>query len=376
MIIIISLNSFHSSAFHVRNLNQHQTLTTTTRSSTTITSKLKPSSTDVYIVKTKIKDTNNCSYSGVRTELFGDHNLLSSDEVVNSSSNNNTLSNKQVLGMAATVLYSGVSIIVGIIAVFDLGADWFGFSDFTAMEYVRDMGSSLLCAVLGTVWVKLWTTTTKNELITPLLTRKIIHTTSAPLFMLFWPIFSSSEYARFFACVVPALNALKLYLAGSDQGGGDKELAQAVSRSGNIEEALGGPFLYTLILLSATILSWRSGLPGIVAVSTMAAGDGMADIVGRRFGKNNKWFFSEKKSIAGSMAFCVSAFLVSMVLILWLDFSTEGIDALAGMGLDCLAIRLGVISSLCTAVELVPGVDDNWTVPLSAAVLTQILFSL
>ena len=310
------------------------------------------------------------SFRNVRTSLHSDsdsNKLVSSGEVS---------SNKQILGIAAAGLYSAVSIVAGTLSLTDIGADLFGFlNDFTFVEYGRDMGSSLLCAVLGTVWVKVWTSATKNNLITPVFSRKIIHTTSAPLFMLFWPLFSSSDYARFFAGVVPALNAFKLYLAGSDREGGDKELANAVSRSGDIKEALGGPFLYTIILFSATVISWRTSLPGIVAVSTMAAGDGMADIIGRRFGKTNKWFFSESKSIAGSIAFCLSAFLVSMALILWLDFSTGGIDAITGMGLESISTRIGVISILCTAIELVPGADDNWTVPLAAALLTQFLFS-
>jgi dolichol kinase len=61
--------------------------------------------------------------------------------------------------------------------------------------------------------------------------------------------------------------------------------------------------VYVLVMLAAISLFWRENLIGITALCTMAAGDGMADIVGRRLGKDNKWFFSEKKSMAGSLAF-------------------------------------------------------------------------
>jgi hypothetical protein len=45
--------------------------------------------------------------------------------------------------------------------------------------------------------------TTKLE---PKDSRKIIHTLSAPLFLLFWPVFSDAAGARFFCAVVPLIN--------------------------------------------------------------------------------------------------------------------------------------------------------------------------
>ena len=53
-------------------------------------------------------------------------------------------------------------------------------------------------------------------------------------------------------------------------------LANAVSRSGNAKEALGGPFLYVLTIIAAILLFWRTSLSGIIAVSAMAAGDGVS----------------------------------------------------------------------------------------------------
>ena len=63
-----------------------------------------------------------------------------------------------------------------------------------------------------------------------------------------------------------------------------KSLAAAVSRSGQASEALGGPFIYTLILVLCTGALWRSA-PAVVAISQMAAGDGVADLAGRRWGQ-------------------------------------------------------------------------------------------
>ena len=53
---------------------------------------------------------------------------------------------------------------------------------------------------------------------------------------------------------------------------------RAVSRSGDKSEALGGPMVYTLVLLGCTLFGWRSVISA-VAVCQMAIGDGGAAIL-------------------------------------------------------------------------------------------------
>jgi len=71
--------------------------------------------------------------------------------------------------------------------------------------------------------------------------RKLIHTLSAPLFMLVWPLFSSATGARWFAVIVPLLNAVRLWLAGAGSDNEEVSLAAAVSRSGDRKEAVSVP---------------------------------------------------------------------------------------------------------------------------------------
>jgi len=110
---------------------------------------------------------------------------------------------------------------------------------------------------------------------------------------------------------------------------------------------------------------------GPVAMCTMAAGDGMADLVGRRWGANNKWEFSDgKKSKVGTLAFGLSAFVTSFGIVNWLiatgcmETTLETTD---------LALRILLISFTTAFVELLPFGDDNYTVPGSAAVLAALL---
>ena len=66
---------------------------------------------------------------------------------------------------------------------------------------------------------------------------------------------------------------------------------------------------------------------GVVLIATMACRDGRADLVRRRLGSTNKWFFNRSKPEAGSMVFVAGSFVTSFGLISWLT-STGAMDAL------------------------------------------------
>ena len=238
--------------------------------------------------------------------------------------------------------------------------------EYTDDLIARDLESALLGGALGYLFVKVVTLLATNGTLEPRDSRKLIHTLSAPLYMMIWPLFTPG--GRFFAACVPLVNAIRLYLAANGDSG-ESELANAVSRSGDTKEALGGPFLYVLVLLAAICLFWRENLIGVTALCTMAAGDGMADLVGRRFGNGNKWFFAESKSMAGSLAFWVSAFLCTTGIVAWLSFTG---CLMLPFAMSELVLRIALITAACAMIELLPLGDDNWTVPLSAAILAAI----
>merc|ERR1712150_152807 len=123
-------------------------------------------------------------------------------------------------------------------------------------------------------------------------------------------------------------------------------------------------------MLLSTLIFWRDNLTGVISMTVMAIGDGIADLVGRRFGKSNKWFFSADKSIAGTAAFVVSSFLAIVGLSLWLDF-TGAIPLM--MPLIAFIPRVAFICIASSLVELLPFGDDNWNVPIAAAALSMLL---
>ena len=241
------------------------------------------------------------------------------------------------------------------------------YSTYADALIYQDVGVTILTSVLGYVLVKLVAFGYEKEVYNNKVSRKLTHTLSAPLFIFCFPLFSAADGARFFAWLVTLTNAVRLYVAGT---GGDSSLANSVSRSGDESEALGGPFIYVCLFQLFLLFFWRTSMVGVIAMSTMAAGDGMADLVGRRFGRNNKWWFSESKSVAGSIAFTIASSLASFGLVNWLIFTGCLETTFEPMA---LALRIIGISVLCAMVELLPVGDDNYTVPLSAAVLTALL---
>jgi len=151
-------------------------------------------------------------------------------------------------------------------------------NSFSLSTLGHDLGMGLVATVLAGLFVIVWTTLVKVGVLDPRDSRKIIHTGSAPLFLLLWPFFSAAPWSRFFAATVPFINVFRLYAAGSTDSmqRSEEELANAVSRSGNAKEALGGPLVYVLIMLIATLVFWRDNMTGVMALSTMAAGDGVS----------------------------------------------------------------------------------------------------
>mmetsp|Transcript_32283 Transcript_32283/g.30778 ORF Transcript_32283/g.30778 Transcript_32283/m.30778 type:complete len:301 (-) Transcript_32283:582-1484(-) len=243
------------------------------------------------------------------------------------------------------------------------------------------------CVALGgaTVWLKIWLTLAKNGKVDSRLSRKIIHCGSAPLFICLWPLYSSNGLSsRAIAAFIPLVQIIRLVSAGLSVENSSEsspiidgqevskpvtnELVNAISRSGSNSEVFGGPLYYTIVLFLLTIVFFRGSPIGVVAICQMAAGDGIADIIGRRWG-SVKWPFSDKKSYVGSAAFVIGAFSVCTALLSLLSAT----GSLGGLDVASKLPQLFLISVVCALVELIPVWDDNFTVPVAAVGLSWFL---
>ena len=234
----------------------------------------------------------------------------------------------------------------------------------------HDVGVTLMVLVGGWAWVRLFDFLTKQRYLGQKLSRKLVHITSGLLFAACWPLYSAFPWAQYLAALVPVSNGIRLLVYGlgflKDEG-----LVKSVSREGDPRELLRGPLYYVVVLVFSTVLFWRDSPVGVMVLAMMCGGDGIADIVGRRFG-STKLPYNPGKSWAGSIAMFLFGFLVSYGC-LWY-FSRMGFYQLDTKG---TLLRLAVVSLAATVVESLPvstKLDDNVTVPLTTVVVGMLLF--
>jgi hypothetical protein len=111
------------------------------------------------------------------------------------------------------------------------------------------------------------------------MSRKLIHVTTAPLFVLTLPLYSSSPSARVYAAAVPLLFAVRLALTGTGLTPRDP-IGSAVSRvkTNAAQEAMKGPLAYSATVTCLVLYGWRTSPAVIIAMCNLAFGDGAAEI--------------------------------------------------------------------------------------------------
>jgi len=82
---------------------------------------------------------------------------------------------------------------------------------------------------------------------------------------------------------------------------------------------------------------------------------------------------SNRKSVAGSAALVVASVITSTGLLQWLQY--WGCLDMPLPVLPILLVKLTAVAAVAAFFELIPVADDNYTVPLTAAVLTQLLLT-
>jgi phytol kinase len=221
-------------------------------------------------------------------------------------------------------------------------------------------------AALG--WLRLMDFCAHQGWIESRLSRKIIHIGTGPIFVLCWLIFPEVWYARWLAALVPFAITVQFALIGLGIMK-DEASVKAMSRSGDPREILRGPLYYGIMFVLLTLVFWKDSPIGMTALMIMCGGDGVADVVGRRFA-SPKLFHSPEKSIAGSLGVLIGGWVLSALIL--------GVYVALGIfpgPFSRFLLPITVIAVVATLVESLPQKDvDNVTVTLAAAILGYFLF--
>lgn len=217
--------------------------------------------------------------------------------------------------------------------------------------------------ILALIWLRINNYFAHKGWISSGLSRKIIHIGTGPIYVLCWLIFENNPSARYLAAIIPLAISLQFFLVGI----GiiiDESAVKSMSRSGDRREILRGPLYYGILFIFLTIVFWYDSPIGIVALMLMCGGDGMADILGRRFGAV-KLPWNNHKSWIGSLSMLISGW-VTAILLIWI-FLLAG--AFQGT-INDYTLPLCLIAFGCTVVESLPLRDiDNITITVTAIIL-------
>ncbi|RIK51002.1 MAG: phosphatidate cytidylyltransferase [Chloroflexi bacterium] len=145
------------------------------------------------------------------------------------------------------------------------------------------------------------------------LSRKLIHIGTGPIFVLCWFFFDDAPSARWLAALVPFAITVQFALIGFGVIK-DKASVDAMSRTGDPKEILSGPLYYGIMFVVLTLIYWKDSPIGIVALMMMCGGDGIADIMGRKFA-SAKLPWSKEKSVAGTISVFVGGFVFSTLML-------------------------------------------------------------
>lgn len=190
------------------------------------------------------------------------------------------------------------------------------------------------------------------------ISRKLTHIGAGSL-IVFLPLYNDlhwSKYLNVTIFVVWIILLIQKGLFASD----DDEAVKTMTRNGNKSELLKGPLYFVIVATICGTLFYKT-FPGIIAIATLGWGDGIAPIIGSRYGKL-KYEVLSSKSVEGSLSMFVAAFTASTFFV-WLIIPTE---------LDI--VRILLLSAIATVVEACsPKEIDNLLIP-TAVILTVYIY--
>ncbi|KAG6402891.1 hypothetical protein SASPL_135105 [Salvia splendens] len=240
------------------------------------------------------------------------------------------------------------------------------FSDNVVISNI--IAGGLSAGITGSV-LKLLEITATRGVFDQKLNRKLVHISFGLVFMLCWPLFSSGCAGAVVASLIPGMNVVNMLLLGSGIRKDDATV-KSMTRTNDHRELLKGPLCYISVLTLVTAFYWRTSPIAIAVFCNVCAGDGMADIFGRRFGRK-KLPYNRDKSVAGTVAMACAGFLASVGYMLY--FSGLGYIE-ASFKLVTKFLVVSIASALVESHPKSTQLDDNFTVPLAVFLFGTLLF--
>ena len=187
------------------------------------------------------------------------------------------------------------------------------FNPLPGLELVWDIVAFVISFIVILMLVQINAAIEKSGKLSTVVTRKVIHTFAAPLWVLTWMLFSGSVFSRWLAIIVPLIFVLQFVMIGTGKSV-NEDFVRSMSRSGDPKELLGGTLYYAFMMVVIGILWFYVPADGNLANATplalivfgcLAGGDGFADVIGRKYGGDKKFGIGgAEKTFAGLRSRC------------------------------------------------------------------------
>jgi dolichol kinase len=182
------------------------------------------------------------------------------------------------------------------------------------------------------------------------LSRKITHI-GAGMIIAFLPLFDDSHWSKYLNVSIFVIWIVLLIQKGLFADVND-EAVKTMTRTGDRRELLKGPLYFVIVATICGTLFYKT-FEGVLAMSILGWGDGMAPVVGSRYGKI-KYRILSPKSVEGSLTMFVSAFVASLLLIQFIVPQEYNFN------------RILILSAIATVAEgISPKELDNFIIPLA-----------
>ncbi|MEB3217118.1 MAG: phosphatidate cytidylyltransferase [Nostocales cyanobacterium 94392] len=192
----------------------------------------------------------------------------------------------------------------------------------------------------------------------PDISRKVTHIGAGSL-IVFLPLYNDSHWSKYLNVTIFVVWIVLLIQKGLFASDED-EAVKTMTRNGDKSELLKGPLYFVIVATICGTFFYKT-FPGIIAMTTLGWGDGIAPIIGSRYGKL-KYEVLSSKSVEGTVSMFVAAFSAS-VFFVWLIIPSE-----------LNIMRIFILTIIATLVEACsPKEIDNILIP-TVVILAALTF--
>lgn len=190
------------------------------------------------------------------------------------------------------------------------------------------------------------------------ISRKITHICAGSA-IVFLPLFVDGHWSQYLNITVFAVWTLLLIQKGLFAAD-DDQAVKTMTRTGDKRELLKGTLYFVIVAMICGTVYYKQPA-GVMAMAMLGWGDGLAPIIGTRYGKM-KYHILSDKSVEGSLAFLAGSVFAGLFFVHLIVPESFNVG------------KIVVIALIATIVEgLSPKEVDNLTIPFAVIVATRFL---